>query len=420
QKARIAKAAQSIGIVMAPNMSVGVNVTLKLLEKAAKALAMVEQAEAADADLVLLPEMTITGYPPEDLVFKPGFIGDVRASLEKFAAGTGRCAAVVGFADGPSDGGADGVWNAAAVCAGGKIHGTVGGQDELVFDGGSFAVSPSADGPVVTARCASFVESLDVFDIAVPDRGPTHDRYPTISVTPAVTHVRTPMVAPIAEPLDELAEIWETLVLGARDYVRKSGFTKACLGLSGGVDSSIVAAVAAEALGPENVFGVLMPSRYSSDHSISDAEQLATNLGIATFTVPIEPAHEAFTGMLAPNLADQQINVGDLTDQNLQSRIRGVILMAMANEHGWLVLTTGNKSEAAVGYSTLYGDTAGAYAVIRDVWKLTVYDLCTWRNEVAGRAIIPTNVLTKPPSAELKPDQRDDQSLPDYEILDPI
>ena len=202
--------------------------------------------------------------------------------------------------------------------------------------------------------------------------------------------------------------------------MRKSGFTKACLGLSGGVDSSIVAAIAAEALGPENVFGVLMPSRYSSDHSISDAEQLATNLGIATYTVPIEPAHEAFTGMLAPNLTDQQIDVGDLTDQNLQSRIRGVILMAMANEHGWLVLTTGNKSEAAVGYSTLYGDTAGAFAVIRDVWKLTVYDLCTWRNEVAGRAIIPTTVLTKPPSAELKPDQRDDQSLPDYEILDPI
>ena len=142
-----------------------------------------------------------------------------------------------------------------------------------------------------------------------------------------------------------------------------------------------------------------MPSRYSSDHSISDAEQLATNLGIATYTVPIEPAHEAFTGMLAPNLTDQQIDVGDLTDQNLQSRIRGVILMAMANEHGWLVLTTGNKSEAAVGYSTLYGDTAGAFAVIRDVWKLTVYDLCTWRNEVAGRAIIPTTVLTKPPSA---------------------
>ena len=145
-----------------------------------------------------------------------------------------------------------------------------------------------------------------------------------------------------------------------------------------------------EALGPENVFGVLMPSRYSSDHSISDAEQLATNLGIATYTVPIEPAHEAFTGMLAPNLTDQQINVGDLTDQNLQSRIRGVILMAMANEHGWLVLTTGNKSEAAVGYSTLYGDTAGAFAVIRDVWKLTVYDLC------AGAMRLPVERSSRP------------------------
>ncbi|MEM9468100.1 MAG: NAD(+) synthase, partial [Actinomycetota bacterium] len=280
--------------------------------------------------------------------------------------------------------------------------------------------SPSADGPVVTARCESFTESVDVFDVALPAPRPTHERYPTVHVTPAVTHGRTPMPAPMVEPLDELAEIWETLVLGARDYVRKSGFTKACLGLSGGVDSSIVAAIAAEALGPENVFGVLMPSRYSSDHSISDAEQLAANLGIETYTVPIEPAHEAFTGMLVPNLADQKIEVGDLTDQNLQSRIRGVILMAMANEHGWLVLTTGNKSEAAVGYSTLYGDTAGAYAVIRDVWKLTVYDLCAWRNETAGREIIPTNVLTKPPSAELKPDQRDDQSLPDYEVLDPI
>ena len=184
--------------------------------------------------------------------------------------------------------------------------------------------------------------------------------------------------------------------------------------------AAVVAAIAVDALGAENVVGVLMPSRYSSEHSVSDAEHLAANLGIETFTVPIEPAHAAFTGMLAPNLADQRIETGDLTDQNLQSRIRGVILMAMANEHGWLVLTTGNKSEAAVGYSTLYGDTAGAFAVIRDVWKLTVYDLCAWRNTAAAQALIPANVLTKPPSAELKPGQRDDQSLPDYEILDPI
>ena len=147
---------------------------------------------------------------------------------------------------------------------------------------------------------------------------------------------------------------------------------------------------------------------------------MAAKLGIAISTVPIEAAHAAFTEMLLPVVGDETIEVGDLTDQNLQSRIRGVVLMAMANEHGWLVLTTGNKSEAAVGYSTLYGDTAGAYAVIRDVWKLTVYDLCRWRNETAGREIVPVGVLTKAPSAELRPDQRDDQSLPPYEVLDPI
>ena len=479
----------------------------------ARALEMVAQAEAADADVILLPEMTITGYPPEDLVLKPGFVADTRAALEKFAAGTSRIAAVVGFADG-----ADGdVWNAVAVCAGGRIHGTyhkrhlpnydvfdevrhfrsgdeplqlfeiagvpvgiticedswipdgpvtqlarggarivvnvngspfrtrkqelrervmghrveesgvpvvyanlVGGQDELVFDGGSFVVSPSGEGPVVTARCERFTESLDIFDVEVPPSLASREQYPVIPVTPAVTHSRTLLAPPMAEPLGELAEIWETLVVGTRDYVRKSGFATACIGLSGGVDSSIVAAIAVDALGAENVVGVLMPSRYSSDHSVSDAEHLAANLGIETFTVPIEPAHAAFTGMLAPNLADQRIETGDLADQNLQSRIRGVILMAMANEHGWLVLTTGNKSEAAVGYSTLYGDTAGAFAVIRDVWKLTVYDLCAWRNTAAAQALIPANVLTKPPSAELKPGQRDDQSLPDYEILDPI
>ena len=165
----------------------------------------------------------------------------------------------------------------------------------------------------------------------------------------------------------------------------KSGFAAACLGLSGGVDSSIVAAIAVDALGAENVVGVLMPSRYSSDHSISDAEHLAANLGIETFTVPIEPAHAAFTEMLAPNLADQtHRRRRPHRPEPPVSCIRGVILMAMANEHGWLVLPTGNKSEAAVGYSTLYGDTAGAYAVIRDVWKLTVYDLCAWRNGTAG------------------------------------
>ena len=485
----------------------------------ALALEAVDAAGQADADVVVLPEMTITGYPPEDLVLKPGFLADVRAALEKFAAGTGRTAAIVGFADGE-----DGVWNAVAVCAGGKIHGTyhkrhlpnydvfdevrhfragqeplelfeiagipvgvsicedswiaggpvaqlahggarivinvngspfrvgkqqtreaviarrvdearvpvvyanlVGGQDELVFDGGSFVVSPTAAGPVVTARCESFRETLDIFDVAVsPARdlvAEPHERlarYPLIPVTPAPTVERASIAPPLVEPLGELAETWETLVMGTRDYVRKSGFSKVCIALSGGVDSSIVAAIAVDALGPDNVYGILMPSRYSSDHSVSDAEQLAANLGIETSIVPIEPAHAAFTEMLLPIVSDATIEVGDLTDQNLQSRIRGMVLMAMANEHGWLVLTTGNKSEAAVGYSTLYGDTAGAYAVIRDVWKLTVYDLCHWRNEQAGRELVPVTVLTKAPSAELKPDQRDDQSLPPYEVLDPV
>ena len=483
----------------------------------AAALEVLDEAVGAGADLLVLPEMAITGYPPEDLVLKPGFLVDVRTALETFAAATAGTAVVVGFAEGADGAPDEGVWNAVAVCAGGAVQGTyrkrhlpnydvfdevrhfrpgiepfelfevagvplgiticedswitggpvvqlaeggarlvvnvngspfrvgkqrdretviaqrveeagvpvvyanlVGGQDELVFDGGSFVVHPVDTGPVVTARCASFRETLDVFDVAVAPPGRTPPAYPVVAVTGAPDRDRSPIPPPCLDALDASAELWETLVLGTRDYVRKSGFSKVCLGLSGGVDSSIVAAVAVDALGPDNVHGVLMPSRYSSDHSVADAERLAANLGIAISTVPIEAAHAAFTEMLLPVVGDETIEVGDLTDQNLQSRIRGVVLMAMANEHGWLVLTTGNKSEAAVGYSTLYGDTAGAYAVIRDVWKLTVYDLCRWRNETAGREIVPVGVLTKAPSAELRPDQRDDQSLPPYEVLDPI
>jgi NAD+ synthase (glutamine-hydrolysing) len=187
--------------------------------------------------------------------------------------------------------------------------------------------------------------------------------------------------------------------------------------MSGGVDSSIVATIAVDALGPERVPGVLMPSRYSSDHSITDAERLADNLGIDRRVIAIEPAFTAFTEMLAPSFEGRE---SDLTEENLQSRIRGVTLMALSNKFGWLVLTTGNKSESAVGYSTLYGDTAGGFAVIKDVPKLLVYRLCRERNQRAGRELIPEAVLTKPPSAELRPDQRDDQSLPPYEDLDPI
>ncbi len=209
----------------------------------------------------------------------------------------------------------------------------------------------------------------------------------------------------------------QALVLGTRDYVHKNGFTDVCLGLSGGIDSSLVAAIAAEALGPEHVHTVAMPSRYSSEDSLSDAAKLAAQLGVDHRVVPIEAGHAAFLDMLAPSFVGSS---ADVTEENLQSRIRGVLLMALSNKFGWLVLTTGNKSETAVGYSTLYGDTAGAFAVIKDVWKLDVYALCRWRNATVGREIIPATVIEKPPSAELRPDQRDDQSLPPYEILDPL
>ena len=260
-------------------------------------------------------------------------------------------------------------------------------------------------------------------------------------------------VNPLAEPLEPLAEVWQALVLATRDYVRKNGFTDVAVGLSGGIDSSAVAALAADALGPAHVHGVSMPSRYSSEGSRTDAAQLAANLGIDFRTVPIESAHAALAGMLDgavnsgladsgtpgdnPPAADSPDDdavdenpahadpseanaAADLTDQNLQSRIRGVLLMALSNRFGWLVLTTGNKTETSVGYTTLYGDTAGAYAVIRDVPKLLVYELCRWRNRQGDGERIPQACLDKPPSAELRPDQRDDQSLPPYELLDPL
>jgi NAD+ synthase (glutamine-hydrolysing) len=215
--------------------------------------------------------------------------------------------------------------------------------------------------------------------------------------------------------LDREEEIYRALVVGTRDYVTKNGFREVVIGLSGGIDSSLVAAIAADALGPERVHGVSMPSRYSSEGSRTDAAALADNLGVELRTIPIEEAHAAFLTMLQPQFDDLP---ADLTEENLQSRIRGVILMALSNKHGWLVLTTGNKSEMAVGYSTLYGDTAGGFAVIKDVLKTDVYRLCGWRN--AQGPAIPPDVLTKPPSAELRPDQRDDQSLPSYDALDAV
>jgi NAD+ synthase (glutamine-hydrolysing) len=235
---------------------------------------------------------------------------------------------------------------------------------------------------------------------------------------PAVHHPEAPIPLEITPLLDPVAEVYDALVLATRDYVTKNGFTDVVFGLSGGVDSSLVAVIAADALGPERVHAVSMPSRYSSDHSKSDAQALAEAAGIDYRTIAIEPAHAALLEMLAPSFGELP---EDLTEENLQPRIRGVLLMALSNKfRGWLVLTTGNKSESAVGYSTLYGDTAGGFSVIKDVPKLLVYDLCRFHNARVGREVIPESVLTKPPSAELRPGQRDDQSLPPYEVLDPL
>ena len=226
-----------------------------------------------------------------------------------------------------------------------------------------------------------------------------------------------PEAARVEPLLPPVQEVYEALVLGTRDYVGKNGFTDVLIGLSGGIDSSLVAAIAVDALGADRVVGVLMPSRFSSDGSVTDADELAAALGIRTVTVPIEPAHSAFLDMLEPVFTGTEPG---LAEENLQARIRGTILMTMSNKFGALVLTTGNKSEMATGYSTLYGDMAGGFSVIKDVPKMLVYALCRDRNERAGRAIIPDAVLEKPPSAELRPDQKDSDSLPEYAELDPI
>ncbi len=475
-------------------------------------------AEDAAADVVVFPELALTGYPPEDLLLKPGFVADNLSALSKVAAAAERCVAVVGFVDEKLD-----LYNAAAVCAHGEVRGVyhkqllpnygvfdeqryfgsgggatqlfgiggvrvgvsicedawspsgpiaaqaaagaelvininaspysmdrliereqmlatraadasccliylncVGGQDELVFDGASLVFD--SDGRVI-ASLPQFREEVAVIDIDVrpvfrkrllDPRG--HQSAPPLPVTEVTARPRlavgSPRLASIRAPrLCREEEVFQALVTGTRDYVRKNGFTDVVIGLSGGIDSSIVAVVATDALGAGHVHGVAMPSRYSSDGSESDAAALADNLGIDRRRIPIEGPHEAFIDLLAPSFGG--VSQG-LTEENLQSRIRGVILMALSNKLGWLVLTTGNKSEAAVGYSTLYGDTAGGFAVIKDVPKTMVYRLCEWRNSMGPTPVIPSAVLTKPPSAELRPDQRDDQSLPPYEVLDPV
>ncbi|MBU6328818.1 MAG: NAD+ synthase [Acidobacteria bacterium] len=490
-------------------------------------LAVIASAEAQGCDLVALPELALTGYPPEDLLLRPSFVRDTRAALDRVVAATRRTVVVVGFpeagghdahastdhaenADGDGRGAIATLHNSAAVCAEGRLLGVyrkralpnysvfdeqryfvagaeplalfriagvdvgvsicedawspegpiaalgrggadlivninaspfntgkasarqsvlaerareadaaiayvnqVGGQDELVFDGDSMVVDRAGS---VVFRAPQFRAGLHVVDIEIPVEG-DRPSLPIIEIPGAPAHRSPVEAATVAPRLSPEAEVWEALVLGTGDFVRKNGFTDVVIGLSGGIDSALVAAIATEALGSAHVHGVLMPSRYSSEHSISDAIALADNLGIEHRTIPIEPAHVALMEMLAPSYAGHSIG---LAEENLQSRLRAVILMGLSNAFGWLLLNTGNKSESSVGYSTLYGDSAGGYAVIKDVSKLLVYRLCRQRNLSAGREIIPESVLIKPPSAELRPDQRDDQSLPPYDQLDPI
>jgi NAD+ synthase (glutamine-hydrolysing) len=293
----------------------------------------------------------------------------------------------------------------------------VGGQDELVFDGGSFVMDASGD---VIGAAPRFVETLLLVDLPVSLRAPAEGgtaMLPVLSVSDAPRDPERRPAPMVPLPLGEEAEVYEALVLGTRDYLRKNEFTDAVIGLSGGVDSSLVALVAVDALGADHVHGLSMPSRYSSSGSVTDAAALAARLGMDLRRVPIETAHEALASVLTTVLGDVP---SGLTDENLQSRIRGVLLMAVSNARGWIVLTTGNKSELATGYSTLYGDSAGGFAVIKDVPKTLVYRLCRYRNAREGRELVPESVLTKPPSAELRPDQRDDQSLPSYDVLDPL
>jgi NAD+ synthase (glutamine-hydrolysing) len=292
----------------------------------------------------------------------------------------------------------------------------VGGQDELVYDGQSVVVNAQGD---VIARAAAFSEELLVCEIDA--------RESAVGVPVTINYVRDDSrltalhVNRLAEPLSEVEEVYQALVMGTRDYLRKNGFRTAVIALSGGVDSSLVAAVAVDAVGARAVRGFYMPSRYNSADSITDAQDLASRLDIDIATIPIESAHTAFGAALDDVLGGVPQGI---TDENLQSRIRGVLLMAISNDTGAIVLTTGNKSEMATGYSTLYGDSAGGFAVIKDVPKTLVYELCRYRNEIAAKdgdpEPIPSAVLTKAPSAELRPDQRDDQSLPPYDVLDPL
>jgi NAD+ synthase (glutamine-hydrolysing) len=308
----------------------------------------------------------------------------------------------------------------------------VGGQDELVFDGNSIVLDEK--GELIT-RGKQFEEDLIVADLDVEAvfRTRLHDprwrkrtllfeeqrwQAPKVVVSEApISITKPPLPQRQVEVRGLPGEIYDALVLGTRDYILKNGIKKVVIGLSGGIDSSIVATIAVDALGPSNVIGVSMPSRYSSPGSISDAELLSRNLGTRLLTIPIERVFQAYLDVLAESFKGIK---PDVTEENIQARIRGNLLMALSNKFGWLVLTTGNKSEMATGYTTLYGDMAGGFAVIKDVPKTMVYQLTRYRNSLAGKELIPSTVFEKPPSAELRPDQKDTDSLPSYDLLDTV
>ena len=475
-------------------------------------------ARAQDAGLVLFGELAITGYPPEDLLYKEHFLRDAREAIDRLATQTRGLVAIVGFPERSAD-----VYNAAAVLADGRLVGVcrkirlpnygvfdeqryfqaadtaglielgehrvgvticediwqpgppcsdlalagatlivnlsaspyhvgkgiereqmvtqrarehaaafafcalVGGQDELVFDGHSFVVDHTG---ALLARAGQFEEELLVCDVDLgaplserrrrsAHRALARDGAPAVELLaqlpsrPAPAGAAATRIATLLEPA--AAEIYAALCCGLRDYVRKNGFAHVVLGLSGGVDSALVATLAVDALTPSQVSVVVMPSPFSSAQTQDDARALALRLGVEVLELPIDEVMSGYEALLAATFAARD---ADLTEENLQARIRGNLLMALSNKFGWLVLTTGNKSEMSVGYSTLYGDSAGGFAVIKDIYKTLVYELARWRNR--SGAPIPASIIERAPSAELRPDQRDDQSLPPYDTLDAI
>jgi NAD+ synthase (glutamine-hydrolysing) len=490
-----------------------------------KIIEVLNEAQKVCADIVVFPELSITGYPPEDLLFKTHFIEDNINALNEIAQHVPKSLiAVVGFVDLEGD-----IYNAAAVINDGKVvakyhknylpnYGVfdemryfqkgskslvvsfgnvrmgvticediwypggpardealygdaqlivnlsaspyyqsklawrekmlstrandnlsivayvnlVGGQDELVFDGASLVVDETGR---ILGRAKQFQEDLLIVDVEISNVNKARLKDPRRRQDKLLIKkeelenldvVEVPFEKLLQKPninnrvenvLPEVAEVYEALVLSTRDYITKNGMKKAVLGLSGGIDSSLVACIAVDALGPENVIGVSMPGPFSSEHSKEDAKALAENLGIKFLTIPITNIYNAFIETFKPIFEGLPF---DTTEENLQARIRGTILMALSNKFGWIVLTTGNKSESSTGYSTLYGDTAGGYAVIKDVYKVLVYDLSRYVNEKAGREIIPERVFVKPPSAELRENQTDQDKLPPYDVLDKI